>query len=137
MKKRGNAIGILVVIALVCQVLFSNLGFANEPAKQQPLFLERIWPTGITWEPQIRNEGIVVTVSGPWGVVFQEEFGAGTVPSMNLLDEMGYPLADGQYSYELRVAPVVDPKVRKMLDDAKDSEGRSMLVADLQGAGML
>jgi len=137
MKRVRETIGFAMVIVLGCLISFSTLGFANEPAKGQPLFLAKIWPTGIIWEPQIRNEGVVVTVTGSWGVVFQWEFGAGAVPSMNLLDEKGYPLADGQYSYELRATPVVDPKVRKMLDDARESEERSILVADLQETGML
>jgi hypothetical protein len=137
MKKKRNFIGFVVVIALVCQVLFLDLGFAEGPAKGQPLFLEKIYPNGITWTPQIKNEGVVMTVSGVRGIVFHTEFGAGVVPSMNLLDEMGYPLADGRYSYELRANPIIDARVRKMLDNARDSEGRSMLMADLKEAGML
>jgi hypothetical protein len=79
----------------------------------------------VAWEPHVPYEQLVLTVSAPDGTVSREEFSAGSRPIFD------GPLADGQYTYELRVVPVVDPEVRAALQAARDT-GRGAHVARLR-----
>lgn len=59
----------------------------------------------VTWQPQVADyDRMVLTVSGPGGVV-RQEFKSGEAPSFSIFDAAGFHLADGSYTWELRVVP--------------------------------
>jgi hypothetical protein len=74
-----------------------------------------IGSSGIYWQPKVNYDKIVLTVSRPGGQVFQKTFD-GAAPYLGLSDMKGQ-LADGVYTYELRVIPMTGKKVRKAGDE--------------------
>jgi len=79
--------------------------------------------SGLSFVPLIAGyESLTVTVTGPGTVVVRKEFAAGQNVAVALGEgEQRWP--DGQYRYELRVAPRVDPGVREALLAAREADG--------------
>jgi hypothetical protein len=83
--------------------------------------------SGISWQPHIAYESITLTISCPDGRILEKEFGAETFPSFDTSDPGGGRLPDGQYTYELRATPVIDPEVRDAMLAARSSGDTSTL----------
>lgn len=84
--------------------------------------------------PGIQNAGSVLTVAYPDGKVLRREFQAGGAPFIE------GPLADGTYSYELTMNPVIDVATRRALRTARQATGgqEALPVVDqLQAQGKL
>jgi hypothetical protein len=64
-----------------------------------------VGPTSVTWSPAIDYERLVLTIVGPEGFENRQELEAGQSPSLSLFKSSGQRLADGIYSYELRLLP--------------------------------
>jgi len=92
----------------------------------------QVTPSQIQFEPQVSYERLVLTVATPGGTVVRREFTAGQAPVF----ELAKGVADGAYVYELRVAPQIDPEVRKALQAARES-GNSSAIQRLQKSGKL
>lgn len=83
--------------------------------------------SSVRWEVTAPHESLTMIVSAPDGRVFRKEFKGGTVPEFSLADRQGERLPDGQYTYELRLAPVLSAMAKEALakergkdDDAED-----------------
>ena len=63
--------------------------------------------TGVNWRPGVKHARLVLTVLGPDGKVYRKEFEPGSRPFFKIADGKGGRRADGHYTYELRVIPVV------------------------------
>ena len=85
----------------------------------------------VAWLPQIDSEEILLRISGPDGQVRSRRFEAGAVPSLPLFDEVGQPLPDGLYTYELRATPRLSRDLRERLRAAR-AEGDEPAVRALQ-----
>jgi hypothetical protein len=81
----------------------------------------------VRWDVAAINAGVTMTVSAPDGQVYRKEFKAGVTPEFQITDKQGNRLPDGEYTYELRLTPVLSSDVKKELaasrgkndDDAK------------------
>src|SRR5207248_1076996 len=73
----------------------------------------------IEWVPNIEHESLVMTVALPDGSVLTRHFQAGSNPLFRIQDIPGR-VADGVYSYELRVVPRVSAAVRESLAEARE-----------------
>ena len=91
----------------------------------------------IDWTPVVEYDQLVLTVTGPDELVIRREFKAGQSPSLSLFNRRGQKLADGGYSYELRVVPVFEPAVRERLSAARKSGNTAAVLAELRRAGKL
>lgn len=87
--------------------------------------------SSVKWDVAVPHSGLTLTISAPDGQVFRKEI-KGRSAEFSLIDKKGERLADGQYSYELRVAPVIPTEVREKLAEARakgtDEEVRRDLV---------
>ena len=101
-----------------------------------PLASARLTPTGVEWQPAASYEAMVLTVSGPDGVVLRREFKGGTAPSLDLFGRDGNPLTDGAYRWELSAAPHLDAATRGALVAARRA-GDDSVVSRLQAEGKL
>jgi len=61
-----------------------------------------------------------LTIGAPDGQVFRREFKSGATPEFSLTDKKGERLADGQYTYELRLTPNFAAGVREKLKAARE-----------------
>jgi hypothetical protein len=127
--RRGYGLAALGIA--VNLVLSTGLGWAAEE-----LAATSLSSTGIVWRPLISNEGTTLTVAGPGGVVFRGEYGPGRDAAFALRDlENGAP--DGQYTYELRLTPVIGTEAREWLDASRDLPDRSSVTRYLRDQGMI
>ena len=84
----------------------------------------------IKWEILVPYSGATLTVSGPGCGVVRKEFKEGGAPSFAIYDRNGNRLADGQYNYELRLAPVLSAETVKDLAAARQKGGLAEEDAD-------
>jgi hypothetical protein len=76
---------------------------------------------GIHWQPKVSYGKISLTVACADGQVFQQTFESGAAPYFSLSDLKGQA-ADGPYTYELRVSPFIEKKVRRDGNKGKDEK---------------
>ena len=117
---------------LALSMLVMALMVLSLPVRGEEVARVQLTPVQVHWEPQVSYERLVLTVSMPGGAVVRREFASGEAPVFELPRRAG----DGSYVYELRVAPVIDPEVRKAVAAAREA-GDDATVARLQKAGRL
>jgi hypothetical protein len=80
--------------------------------------------SSVRWDVSAPNSGLTLTVTAPDGRVFRKELKAGASPEFTLIDKQGERLPDGQYTYELRLNPVVSAGAKEKLaaSRGKDDE---------------
>jgi hypothetical protein len=120
-KQRLSLCVLVLALAVLCL-----------PAQGAEVARVQITPSQVQFDPQVSYERLVLTVSTPGGSVVRREFTAGQAPTF----ELAKGLADGAYIYELRVAPRIDPEVRKALAAARES-GNAVAIQRLQKSGKL
>ncbi|HEV7684336.1 MAG TPA: tail fiber domain-containing protein [Pyrinomonadaceae bacterium] len=101
--------------------------------------------SSVRWEVAAPHESVTMIVSAPDGRVFRKEFKGGAMPEFSLADNQGERLPDGQYTYELRLAPVLSAVAKETLakergrdDDAEDvrsARKRTMPAGLVQSGG--
>ena len=74
--------------------------------------------SSVRWDVAVPTSELTLTISAPDGQVFRKEF-KGRSAEFSLTDKKGERLADGQYSYELRVTPPIPAEVREQLAAAR------------------
>jgi hypothetical protein len=73
----------------------------------------------IEWQLSVSgHEAVELTVVAPNGEVYAKRFTAGRTPSFRLLD-LGSDLADGQYTYQLRVVPKISAELKSKLEKSR------------------
>jgi endosialidase-like protein len=84
-----------------------------------------------------QNAGITITIAAPDGQVFTKKFKAGGGAEFALTDAKGERLPDGQYTYELRLAPVIAAEVTETLAAARAKGNDDEVGRDLRKRGLL
>ncbi len=85
----------------------------------------------VRWDVAAPNAGLTLTISAPDGRVFRKEFRSGAPADFNLADKDGNKMPDGQYTYELRLTPVLTAAAKEELAAArgKDDEAEAVRAA--------
>jgi len=113
-----NYLKLMLVFSAILFV--SAVGLAGESVEEPPMFPVgevNIGSNAIHWLPTVEYKSLVLSVSTPEGYVFRKTFGSSDAPFLELSDDKGNYLADGNYTYELRVIPAIGMKTR---DDSKE-----------------
>ena len=92
--------------------------------------------SSVRWDVAGPHAAVTLTVSAPDGQVFSKEFAAGTTPEFRLTDAKG-GLPDGQYTYELRLTPIISSDVREKLAEARAKGNEDVVQRDLRKRGVL
>ncbi len=82
----------------------------------------------INWQPKVEYASIVLTVSTPDGEVLRQEFVPGEALVFRATTDKGVRRPDGQYTYEMRVMPVIAQETKDALVAAR-AQGKSEEVA--------
>jgi hypothetical protein len=135
MNKRWTILLTLVLLALLIAGTGSTV--AAQGPEQGPVAAVSAGPDGVNWQPQVSSAGAVLTVSGPDGSIFRQEYGASSSPSFGLLNPDGSARPDGIYTYELSVIPSLDPADKAALAAVADSADRAAVVERLIREGRL
>ena len=127
-------------ISIALLVLLSVAALTAPPpvaaaASAEPIATLGSAGASLIWQPHVPYAGLTLTVSGPDGMI-RREFAASEAPSLSLFDGAGNPLADGTYSWELRIAAQIDAATRQALVDARKRGDDNADVA-LRAAGVL
>ncbi|MFY9609147.1 MAG: hypothetical protein WAU45_11115 [Blastocatellia bacterium] len=118
-------------------VCLSAAALAQSATKDESVAAVTADRTQVRWQPQVEYGRLILTVSTPAGEVFRKEFESGVVPSFELTGRDGNGLPDGDYSYELRVIPNVNPEVRKALAASRENGNSAEVIQELQRTGQL
>ena len=93
--------------------------------------------SSVRWEVAAQHAGLTVTISAPDGQVYRREFPAGSSPEFILSDKEGNRLPDGQYTYEIRLNPVLGVGVKEELAAARRKGDDGRVERDLRQRGAL
>ena len=83
------------------------------------------------------HAAVTLTVIGPDGYTYSKEFKSGNAPELKLASAKGERLADGQYTYELRVTPIISSETRDALKAARENGNGAEVQRELQKKGAL
>jgi endosialidase-like protein len=90
----------------------------------------------VRWDVTASNAGLTVTISAPDGQVFRKESREGSA-EFKLVDDKGERLPDGQYTYELRVVPIISTATKETLSKARAKGNDAEVGRDLRKRGEL
>jgi hypothetical protein len=90
--------------------------------------------TTLRWDVAVPNSQLTVTISAPDEQVFRKDFKGASSVSLNLAD---YKLGDGQYTYELRVTPVISSETKETLAAARVKGNSEEVGRDLVKRGLV
>jgi hypothetical protein len=122
---------------LLFVVISVGLLIAATPASAAGvLATARAGSSGVEWHPTVAGVGFSLTVSGPEGFYLQQQFAPGEAPAFSVFDAAGNLRPAGNYAYELRAIPQVDPATRDELQGLRD-QGEDAVRGALQKAGKL
>ncbi len=107
MHTRRMVVAVVALCALFVSFLLLPEVAASEGAREpaRPLAEMSLGASRVDWQPAGDYKHLTLTVAGPEGVWLRREFTAGQSASLDLLDQNGQQLPDGNYVYELRFAP--------------------------------
>ena len=113
-----------ILLVVVCLHISASGQMAEDKNR-----LAAVSATGssVRWDVSAPHAGLSVIIAAPDGRVFRVESKAGASLEFTLSDKQGNRLPDGQYTYELRLAPEISKGVKEQLaaargkdDDAED-----------------
>lgn len=74
---------------------------------------------GVNWTINVPYSGATLIISTPDGKVYEYKLAAGATPSFAPGNKTGNRFVDGNYTFELRVEPVLAPEVKEALAAAR------------------
>jgi hypothetical protein len=93
--------------------------------------------SSVRFDVSAANAGVTLTIIGPEDFSFTKEYKAGHSPEFKLVDAKGEKLPDGQYNYELRLAPTISSDTRETLKASRDKANDPYVIRDLHRRGAL
>jgi len=116
MYRSKKILSILVSMFIVSLIWFAGPAYPEagkgEAPNSKPVAEVMAGSNGITWQPKVSYGQLMVTIARPDGSIFRKTFEAGVNPYLDLSSISTADYCDGSYTYELRVTPVGNKKVR-------------------------
>ncbi|HLP58850.1 MAG TPA: hypothetical protein VK186_08475, partial [Candidatus Deferrimicrobium sp.] len=115
MKNKKNFLSLrvwmlLMILGFIC-VVPAHAAYSEQPGVK-PVADEVVNTGGISFIPKVSCEQLQLFVARPDGTVFSKVFPGGSQPYIDLSSICGSNSCDGSYTYELRVIPFNQKKVR-------------------------
>ncbi len=128
MKRSSISLGVtLLVAALLLPV---------QPAVAKDLVTAFPSQGDIVFDVLARNEGVLLSVSGPCKFSWEKRYKSGDEPVFRIFDANGEVLPDGSYTWQVRLVPYLSASVRDDLATAR-KKGDTSLVVKLKLQGIL
>ena len=121
MKKRSNRV--LTWVAVLA-ILTAPAALAA-PQGVADVYVD---PGKVIWDIQVENDGVVLQILDPCGVVIREFYRPGDTPVFYNVDNEGKPLDDGMYNWELKTRPIVDPEIAEILYDSRKTGNEDVII---------
>jgi hypothetical protein len=93
--------------------------------------------SSVRFDVAVPHASVTLTVIGPDGLTFSKEFKTGSSAEFRLAGEKGERLPDGEYTYELRVAPNLSSDVKDALKAAREKGNGAEVQRELRKRGAL
>ena len=93
--------------------------------------------TSVRFDVGAPHAAVTLTVIGPDGVAFTKEFKSGNAAEFKLISAKGERVPDGQYTYELRVAPIISSETKEALKAAREAGNAAEVQRELRKKGAL
>src|SRR5215213_9800387 len=93
--------------------------------------------SSVKFDISAANAGITLTVIGPDDLGYTREFKSGTSPEFNLVNSRGERLPDGQYTYELRLNPIISSDTKEALKAAREKGNGREVQLELRKKGAI
>lgn len=122
-----------VVFAVAC---FHVMTLGQSAEDRNKLATMNASGLSVRWDVAAAHSGLTLTISSPDGQVFRREF-KGSVAEFKLTDNQGERLPDGQYTYELRLSPVLPAGVKETLSAARVKGNDAETERELRKRGVL
>jgi hypothetical protein len=118
--------------AVVLAALVALPAAAAEPAPAPQAAVLNATPGSLNWTPNVTFDKLVLSVSGG-GFTKTEEF-TGGAPHFTPVDNEGYLLPDGNYTWQLTVIPrALDANDSHFRSSVPSADGRAMKAAEAPG----
>lgn len=125
------------VLACLLFAMCASVGALAQSSRVDSVAAVSADRTEVRWQPQVEFGRLILTVSAPSGEVFRKEFEGDAIPSFKLTDDKGFSLADGHYTYELRVVPKLSREAKKALAASRENGNSAEVIQELQKNGQL
>lgn len=93
--------------------------------------------SSVRFDVAASHSAVTLTIVAPDGEVFTKEFKSGSSPEFALTRAKGEKLPDGQYTYELRVTPVISEGTREELKAARAKGNAAEVERELKRRGSI
>src|SRR5690349_19384242 len=93
--------------------------------------------TSVRFDVGAPHAAVTLTVIGPDFYSFTKEFKSGAAAEFHLISGKGERLPDGQYTYELRVAPNISDETKAALKAARENDNAAEVQRELRRRGAL
>ncbi|HEX5884491.1 MAG TPA: tail fiber domain-containing protein [Pyrinomonadaceae bacterium] len=135
MKNLKHLPSMLTFVFVVAAFTVSVLGQANEDRNNFATISNT--GSGVRFDVGMPHAAVTLTVIGPDGVAFTKEFKSGNSPEFKLTEAKGERLPDGQYTYELRVTPIISTETKEALKAAREKDNVAEVHRELRRRGAL
>jgi hypothetical protein len=116
MKRQGSRACVLIAgLVFACLPAVALGQPASDDRTERKLATITASGSNVRWTLAAADSAATLTVAAPDGRVFRREFKRGASPEFTIVDRERNALPDGQYTYELRLTPVVTAAARKAL----------------------
>src|SRR5690349_15622187 len=93
--------------------------------------------SSVRFDVSAANAGVTLTVIGPDDLAYSREYKSGTSPEFKLVSSTGERLPDGQYTYELRLTPIISSDTREALKAAREKGNGREVQLELRKKGAI
>jgi hypothetical protein len=124
------------VFFVLLSLVIATAAFAAKPVSEPPATADiSISAAAIQWQPSGSFDRMALVVSGPDDFSFTKEFAAGATPQLRVQD-LGAKVADGQYTWQLRVVPRISAETRSKLAEARAHDDDAAIARIKAEAGL-
>lgn len=93
--------------------------------------------SSVRFDVSAPHAAVTLTVIGPDGFAFTKEFKSGYAAELKLTTQKGERLSDGQYTWELRVTPIISAETKRALQEAREKDNAAEVQRELRKRGAL
>ena len=93
--------------------------------------------SSVRFDVAVQHAAVTLTVIGPDGLAFTKQFQSGNSPEFKLTEAKGERLPDGQYTYELRVTPIISAETKAALKAAREKDNVAEVQREMRKRGAL
>ncbi|MCP4903302.1 MAG: tail fiber domain-containing protein [bacterium] len=132
--KRRSCFGVVFLFSAVAVCLTAAPGTAQ--LTNEATIGVGIDPNSVEMQLAPPDARYVLSIAGPNGFSFQQEFARGDAPTLSAHSADGGVLANGAYTYELRLIPEITPEIETAIKMARET-GDMSEIEELKAEGAI